>query len=761
MKSSNTGIHWITCPDTGVCEWITYRKTFDLDCDIAHAVIRFESDCTCAVTVNGTFITSGNGRYPERVSCHEVTSKLHPGSNTVEMILGGHYFQKFAFAVKEQRGYWLNQAALRLDITDGNGSHHTVTTDASWEIPDSDKTPIITMQVTNAEYETMWEHAALWSETDACTPELPAAVRAVAGDAYMAYANRKQPVTQPCEKTVSTDMHLCSDAYHAPLGAKHCQIIFDMERLYVGFVEFFYRCTDEITVELRFDFTESPADFEDGAKFASTIERLCVTEVLSPDSVFFRNLRRRAFRFMKLDFYGDLSDFCISVPCVRLCMFPVKAQGWFDCADERLSRAWEMGKYTLHVNKQQEYESCPRREMLFFAGDGAIDAQIDRYAFGSCDMLEASLAIRHEINATGISPTPHFNRVVWQWDYFAWRIICIDLYYRQTGDTAFLKRHYSDAVTNLLWLTERMNDRHLLFQIPAYHSTFASTMIQVDWACSIHRLGENAFLNCLLYQSLACMSRLASVMGDDTHAKEWVSLAEQVREAINTHLWDEEKQAYHDGLSDYIAQDANTLAVLFGVADEARTQAALDTVKRTLWTEYGTAMADTRLNSGDLRHGNETVSPMMSALEAEAHFLRGRPEDGLEVIRRVWGTMLDKGATTFWEFSPANDTDRWDAPCHAWSAGCTYLLSAYILGLQFVPDDRTTILFTPNPCDLAWGRGVLPTENGLIAASFVLENGIYRCRIALPQCMELKTCLPENAELEIIRYETEKQNGSE
>ena len=95
------------------------------------------------------------------------------------------------------------------------------------------------------------------------------------------------------------------------------------------------------------------------------------------------------------------------------------------------------------------------------------------------------------------------------------------------------------------------------------------------------------------------------------------------------------------------------------------------------------------------RGGVKTISPAACMYEAEARFLSGDPESALELIRRCWGTMIRKGARTFWEFAPNNGTDRWIIPAHGWSGGCTYLLSAYVLGIRPGKPGYETLVFCP------------------------------------------------------------------
>lgn len=754
-SSKNTNINWITIPRKENDEWYGLKKTFSLDSSADKAIVRFESDCVCAVYINGEFIISGTGRYPERVNCHEVTSKLCEGENSIELVLGGHYFQKFGRETKDNRGYWLSQVALELEITLVDGTKLNISTNDSWQgtNPDEENPILQTMQVTQAEYDTMWKNAALWQETKSYKPQIPNAVLSVVGNEYQKYADKKSPEVVFWENIVSTDMQFKDGIFIPDDGANECYLTIDMGRIVVGYVEFEYEAAGEVIVDSKFDFTEQLTDFDLDNEITSTIDRLSITEKIDESKNFYRNIRRRAFRYMKIVFKGELKKFSVKSLGVRQCLFPETTKGFFSCSDEMLNVAWEMGKYTLHVNKQQEYESCPRAEMLFFAGDGAVDAAVDMYAFGNCEMLNTSLSVKHEEKAIGISSTQKFNRTVWQWDYFAWRIICIYNYYSHTEDKDFLERHYNEAVNNILWLTERMNDKNLLFQIPAFLSTFSSILIQVDWACSMHRLGENAFLNCLLYKSLLCMSELAKEMDDKAKHKEWKDLAECVKNAINTYLWNENKQAYVDGFADYICQDSNALAVVFGVAENERALTVLESIKKNLWSPYGSAMANIEFKNGVLRGGKTTISPMMSAHEAEAWFMHDKAEEGLELIRRVWGTMLNKGATTFWEFNPNNADKRWELTCHAWSAGCTYLLSAFVLGVRPLSANWKSITFAPRPCDLEYGKGVVPTPSGLIAVSWKKEkDNVCKFTLALPQNIEISTDLPVNSAIEIITY---------
>ena len=77
-------------------------------------------------------------------------------------------------------------------------------------------------------------------------------------------------------------------------------------------------------------------------------------------------------------------------------------------------------------------------------------------------------------------------------------------------------------------------------------------------------------------------------------------------------------------------------------------------------------------------------TPYVSAYEAMALIKCGRKDDAKALVEKVWGSMLDAGATSVWEgFNPEEKGDeRWlfygrpfgKSLCHAWSAAPVFLL---------------------------------------------------------------------------------------
>lgn len=201
---------------------------------------------------------------------------------------------------------------------------------------------------------------------------------------------------------------------------------------------------------------------------------------------------------------------------------------------------------------------------------------------------------------------------------------------------------------------------------------------------------------------------------------------------------------------DYIPQDGNALVALFGISNAERTKRVNETLCRESWSPWGAALLSKE--KPHTRKGAKTISPVSSTYEAEERFLSGAGESALELMRRVWGTMLQKGAETFWEFAPNDGDIRWDIPSHAWSSGCTYLLSAYVLGVRPAAPGYEKILFAP--CGSFDGvLGVVPTPKGLVAVrGETVDDGIEHFTLTAPKGIEIESKLPDNATLTQTYY---------
>jgi hypothetical protein len=139
----------------------------------------------------------------------------------------------------------------------------------------------------------------------------------------------------------------------------------------------------------------------------------------------------------------------------------------------------------------------------------------------------------------------------------------------------------------------------------------------------------------------------------------------------------------------------------------------------------------------------------------------GDTDTALEFIRTYWGTMLDFGATTFWEdfnLEWTNNAARIDelvpagkkdlhgdfgdycylgfrhSLCHGWASGPTAWLSQTVLGVKPLEPGFKRVLITPQLGNLAWAEGTYPTPHGLINVRHERRpDGTIKSKISVPR----------------------------
>ena len=683
-------------------EWSEISKKIFLGKKPANAFIRIDATGVCGIFINGKFLEATTGRYVNRVASFECASLLNQGENTITLKLGNHYYQPVFMEIFNRSENMFSSVAAEI-IIDGS----LFVTDENWF--STDKLYCFS-DVTTAEYERFWLSSALWKELKVSVND---AIYKVVGENY----NPNESLNGIIEinNLVEND-------------------IYDLGKLYVGYLLIDCVAKNDTEIQLTFDYTENAQDI---LNEIPVTKRLKINEEIKKGSHNHIVLRRRAFRYLKISHNDD-----VKINSVKLILSqkPNNSLGYFESEDDILNKAWQVGKYTLLVNMHQEYESCPRNEMKFFAGDAIIEALVDYYTFFDGSLVDASMALTEFDTNVGLRHN-RFDRNVSLWDYPAWRILIAYNHYLYFNDTSLVKKYYDELKINLQWLIDKMNSRYLIYQFPVFSAPMYQGSSPLEYNSSTDRWGEKPLLNALLYKCLLAMSEFAEIVSDNCK-NQWLDLAKKVKEAINEHLWSEEKEAYLDTFdTSYIPEDGNALAVLFGIADK-KAEKVLNTVKRENWTPYGASMINSKKIK--IRGHYETISPVMNMYEAEARFLNNDEKNALELIRLCWGGMLKKGAGTFWEFIPNHETERWDIPSHGWASGCTYLLSAYVLGVRPNKAGFEETLFSPADT-LDNFKGVIPTKKGLIAVK--KEKGKYT--VAIPKNVKLIT---EIKDIEIIEY---------
>lgn len=207
-------------------------------------------------------------------------------------------------------------------------------------------------------------------------------------------------------------------------------------------------------------------------------------------------------------------------------------------------------------------------------------------------------------------------------------------------------------------------------------------------------------------------------MNDTTQVISLTAIAEALQSAVNAQLWDKSAGMYIDNdTTSLYPQDGNCWAVISGLADKEKAIA----ISRNLAARWG-------LYGAPAPEAGTTVSPFISSLELQAHFLAGEPNRAMDLMRLMWADfMLDDPRmtnSTFIEgydmsgmlhYSPYKDDAR-VSHAHGWSTGPVTALTKYAAGLNLEGPQNWT--FHPQPGNLNFVDAGSKTDIGAFSATY-------------------------------------------
>ena len=409
-----------------------------------------------------------------------------------------------------------------------------------------------------------------------------------------------------------------------------------------------------------------------------------------------------------------------------------------------------LGVFSAGTNPEPVIIDGGKRDRLVWGGDLLQAAPTVYYTSGSAAEVKGSLALfasyrtpQGEISSdlpvasqpgtgpvTALPGLGGFFSLSYSEDW----LLALDEYYRYTGDKAFVRQEWPAVEAELRYLKANSDSKGLV-------ETSASDGL--DWAIDLQTGAATAY-NALYYEGLSGMSALASALGYRAEAAQWARQAAAVKAAVNAVLFDAKTGVYDASTNSRgtYTQDANSLAVLFGIAPQGRAASIMKKLNVKLSTKNGPqAFSDgTGLTA--------VISPFMSAFDADAAFSIGQTAAALAVIRQVWGHMV-KGQPFYsggdFEALGLNGAPQSDIRtlAHAWSTGATSALSEYVLGVQPSAPGYARYLIQPQTSGLTWASGTVPTPCGTIAVSWSKQHGSLRLTVQVPRGSAGTVILPQ------------------
>ena len=274
------------------------------------------------------------------------------------------------------------------------------------------------------------------------------------------------------------------------------------------------------------------------------------------------------------------------------------------------------------------------------------------------------------------------------WAAAAWEI------YLETGDAAWLRQVYhiirrsldADRVTAFNPVTGLYRGESSF--IDWRQQSYPSWMQPVDIAES-ECLGTNA----VFYRALDVLAKMAEKLNHKSDAKKYAAQAEELKRAINSYFWMEDKGYYAQYiygrnarvLSPRSETLGESLCILWDIADSSRTAAILEKMPLA---PYGPAVFSPQIAARDSAYHNNGIWPFVTSFYGLAAAKAGNRSALLHALgsnaraAAVFGSNMENFVAT-----DGSTRTALDSPRQLWSiAGYIGLTRGALLGISYSPD---------------------------------------------------------------------------
>ena len=517
------------------------------------------------------------------------------------------------------------------------------------------------------------------------------------------HSMKKSPLAHLWEEDVyPTDFDKITVKCH-----KKTETVLNFDKIYSAFPIISVKCDGKVRVIIE------TAELDGIGKVAE--------EIVTDKSVVHRTQRMRSVGYMRLT-VENMSDNDAVIDGVTLTYshYPVYNEGGLECSDPVINKIYGVCMHTLKICRQNTHLDSPtHQEPLACTGDYLIQALMEYYNIYDPTLTAFDIYRTSQILEAQKGRMFHTSYslmfTVWLYDY-----------YMHTEDLSLVK----EAKKAMECLYSRFDgyvaeDNGLIEYAPDY--------MFVDWiamtdapdpyadsrdimchgrggAFSLHHppksLGQGV-LCMLYYRSLVCASYLYNVLGEQKNAEECLKKAENIKSAINKHLYDKNAYAYYGGLNTpdrmengawlpkntsrlFHLKQASVLAVLYGIADKKNRRKILEGVVKNL--------------------RKEEMQPYFYHFLFEALYNEDMFEEyGIDLIKRYKSLTdkCDKGLCEAWEFVNGDCS-------HAWGGAPAYILKKALSGIEIVEPGYKKVRLRPRLFSLDYAKLDIPTPFGLI-----------------------------------------------
>lgn len=396
------------------------------------------------------------------------------------------------------------------------------------------------------------------------------------------------------------------------------------------------------------------------------------------------------FRFVKIELLTENASMTVKSAVAAFVYRELPYVGSFTCDDETVNKIYDTAAYTCHLCMQNMLWDGIKRDRLVWIGDMMVEAKTVLDVFGDkkliCDSLDF---VRRR--------TPVTEWMNGMPAYSLWWIMIVKEIYFVTGDRSFLNDQHDYLTALLEKIISGIGD----------DGTDSLGKYFLDWPTRGNEELSRSGTRALLRMALDAGAYLSSVFCERKLSDKCTNARKKL---------------------DLVSE---------GYGDSKQVAAML--------SHSGTLAPD---KAADIITGGGTngFSTFMSYYLLSAVADTGRCGEALALMKEYYGTMLEKGATSFFEdydpvwtngsgdivSLPGDKTDIHGdfgafcykgfrhSLCHGWASGPVPFLTEYVLGIKVTGEGCREITVKPHLSGLKFAKGTFPTPFGTVNISHEL-----------------------------------------
>lgn len=458
------------------------------------------------------------------------------------------------------------------------------------------------------------------------------------------------------------------------------------------------------------------------------------------DTIDWSPVQPRGFKYLNITVRNTCGDVTLENIVFISAHYPVNRSGSFECSDPALGNIWKMCALTQEINMEDVYEDCVDRERGLYTLDTLIQYHNNLACFGDQALMKRSLELyaqsAHESGQyrclypnTGDYVLPDFS---------LYAVEAFYSYYLYTGDKELIETWWESLMTNLGVFNALSNERAdclLCADPPDKNNPDDKRTGHLGDGGRTNKTGVNCIFSCLYLIALRGACFLAEQTGKSGDFEALTNRIKILETSISEAFWSEQRGLFADN-SDML--DFSPHASLFALRAGAVSEDKLRIIKKNI----GPLLVPFFKNGYD-SSGGTSFSTSYAYYMLDSLYKAGLYEIAESCIKEGWGWILSKGLKT--------TPEHWnlaESQCHAWTASPAYIMSRYILGVNFdVKRGLNNVVIDVKPGSVKWARGIFPHLLGNIEISWHKdENG----RIIFD-----KTDVPEGVTVQEIRNATD------